>query len=200
MRATLYKKALIVLGLVVILFSIFFLMGDKKDNERNEVKDEAIAAPWVDAETSKLVEEEFGPEVETSDWSVVDMKKYGFRFKHPRDMKVGSFPQGEGEVIVVQNAAKKIGFQIYIQSIAENIDITAKRIRNDIPELAISDVRPLELGGGSKGISFLSNNKEFGGNSREAWFTRKGNLFQVSTYTALDPMLGSVLDTWEFYK
>lgn len=121
-----------------------------------------------------------------------------FSFVYPDTLQVGRFEQANSETIVVQNPDKQVGFQISIRPVDENIRMTKQRIKQDLPELQISNAQPVQLGKESRGLAFFSDNKAFGGNSREVWFTYNNYLYQISTYARLDPLLKRVLNSWSF--
>jgi len=125
-------------------------------------------------------------------------KTLNFSFRYPSDLNVSRFPKDEGEVILVQTD-KGRGFQIMISSFDEPGSVlTEERIKQDIPDLVIKDVQTLLLGDNGRGLAFISDNENFDGNSREVWFIYKNHFYQISTYTNLDPLLQSVLNTWKF--
>lgn len=125
--------------------------------------------------------------------------QFGFEFQYPGNFNVGSFSERGGQTIVIQNADERAGFQIHITPLDEDIDMSPERIRTDIPALEIRDPQPVQLGAdASKGLAFLSDNEAFGGNSREVWFAFNGQLYQISTYASLDPLIKQVLNSWTF--
>jgi hypothetical protein len=123
-----------------------------------------------------------------------------FSFKYPEDFTVSSITNDdESEVILVQNIAKNIGVQILISSFkGDDIDVTAETIKADLPDLKISDPQTVEIGDNRKGLAFMSDSKEFGGQSREVWFVFRGSLYQISTYAELDGFLKGLFGTWQF--
>jgi hypothetical protein len=123
----------------------------------------------------------------------------GFSFRYPNHLKATSFKDHVGDTILVQSAEKAQGFQITISPWDEpGAILTADMIQRDIPDLAVTNPQDLLLGESGKGVAFLSDNENFGGNSREVWFVFGGNLYQISTYARLDPLLQAVLSTWKF--
>lgn len=133
-----------------------------------------------------------------SDWRSVNLEEYGASFLIPPDFTVGNFPDGEGEVFVIQNAEKLQGFQVRIMPHDESGPLTAERIRQDLPSLEMRQVEEVLLEGQPAGVAFLSDSEVFGGNSREVWLVKDGRLFQISTYKSLEPLLLRVFSTWEF--
>lgn len=125
--------------------------------------------------------------------------KRRFSFQYPQNFRVGRFDQGDTEIIVVQNPNKQVGFQVSIRPIDEQIAMTKKRIKQDLPDLQVRQPQPVQLGANAgQGLAFYSDNEAFGGNSREVWFTFSDHLYQISTYANLDPLLKQVLNSWTF--
>jgi len=124
----------------------------------------------------------------------------GFSFLYPKRLDATTFPDGNsGDIVLVQSPEKGEGFQILITPYGEGgSNLTAEMIQAEIPDLKISDAQELLLGESGKGVAFISDNDSFAGNSREVWFVYGGNLYQISTYARLDPLLQSVLGTWKF--
>lgn len=128
-------------------------------------------------------------------------EKYRFLFLMPEGYVAGQFPSddGVGEVIVAQNEAGD-GIQIIVTPFGEDLKIlTVDRIKEDIPDMAMTDVQNVAIGDTYKGVTFRSDNELFGGSSREVWFVYLGNLYQISTYTRLDPLLRAIFATWKFF-
>jgi|GEM_PF-890987 len=125
---------------------------------------------------------------------------YGFSFKYPKDFTVTAVPDGTGaEAVLVQNPAKNIGVQILITKNDEpDSDMTEAAIRQNIPDLKISDFQEVLIGAGRKGLAFTSDNEAFGGASREVWFIFGGYIYQISTYAETDEFLKGLFGTWRF--
>ena len=123
----------------------------------------------------------------------------GLSFRYPDYMDSSIFDDATGDIILVQSTEKAQGFQVLITPWDEpETTLDASMIKRDIPDLKITDPQDVLLGESGKGVAFLSDNESFGGNSREVWFIYGGNLYQISTYARLDPLLQAVLATWKF--
>lgn len=122
-----------------------------------------------------------------------------FSFKYPGDLSVGQFDERGGEMVVVQDSNRQVGFQIFISPTDENISMSKARIQDDLPDLEVRDPQPVQLGDNTgQGLAFYSDNDAFGGDSREVWFTYDEYLYQISTYASQDPLLKQVLSSWTF--
>lgn len=194
-----YIYILIPLLLIPAAFGVYIF--SKKD------KDSSSTGPlWGNVEIYSQ-EDDISNEAENNQYAFVDFENpkefihetHNFSFLYPGNLSVGRFDEGDGETIVIQNAEERVGFQIYITSVGEEIIMTRERIQEDLPDLEVRDPRPVQLGEQSgQGLAFLSDNESYGGSSREVWFTFNGYLYQISTYASLDPLLQQVLNSWEF--
>lgn len=101
------------------------------------------------------------------------------------------------DTIVFEND-KAEGIQIVISPYDDVPQLTKAMILKDIPDMAVTDEQPVEIGSNHTGIAFKSDNPAFDGASREVWFVFRGELFQISTYERFDPLLVAMFGTWQF--
>jgi len=126
-----------------------------------------------------------------------------FSFEYPADLSVSSFGVAydeSGEIILVQDNKGKGGLQIIVSVFDEDVVLTEERIRRDIPDLVMLDVRVRTLGIGEKKVQavvFTSTNSSMG-KSSEAWFVYGGRLYQVSTPRDAEYLLDKILTSWKF--
>ncbi len=125
-------------------------------------------------------------------------KKYRFTFNYPKEFHVSEIPTGDQDVILIQNPNKEVGAQILVSIAQEDVDLTADVIRKDLPDIEIGSPQKVEVGENRKGLSFVSDNENFGGKSREVWFIYDGNLYQISTYYEFDDFLKGLFKSWKF--
>jgi hypothetical protein len=119
----------------------------------------------------------------------------------PGDFTAQELPADENgaQTVALQNASGD-GVQITITPFDEDLAVLSKeRIAQDVPDLKISDEQSVEIGANHTGLAFKSDNAAFGGASREVWFVFRGNLYQISTYERLDPLLKAIFATWQFF-
>ena len=172
---------------VLLVGAVLFLQGG--DTGAAQMPAGAFsAAETAPAEIATLVESEFTERYENA--------THRFSFMYPEGFTVRSFSADGGESILLERGGD--GLQIFITPFDEIGDITEERIRKDIPDMRIDGAQPVELGTSGKGLAFISDNAEWGGNSREVWFAFNGNLYQLSTYARLDMLLKAILNTWKF--
>ena len=77
--------------------------------------------------------------------------------------------------------------------------ITPLRIEKDIPDIVIESPQEVLIGKDKKiqALIFFSKNESLG-RTREVWFVRNGNLYQLTAYADLDGLIGPVLETLKF--
>jgi hypothetical protein len=131
--------------------------------------------------------------------------QYNFSLMLPADFTVQEVPSSDTDnpqdTLLFQNSTGD-GIQIVISPFDEDTGsgyvLTKDRILKDVPDLAITNEQAIQIGPNYQGLAFESNNDAFGGASREVWFVFKGNLYQISTYQRLDPLLKAIFATWKF--
>jgi hypothetical protein len=192
------KKKNIIIGAVIVLVAVVVITIISLHSKN---KDQGI---WSSKNTVASV----APFNETNSTEFSD-PDLGFSFRYPNSMKVNTIDQDPedkeaGKVILVQDAEKGQGFQITItpfddeEGQADSYILTKEQIKTDLPDLKISDVQPVLIGNNGQGLAFRSDNEDFAHDSREVWFVFRGNLYQISTYAYLDPLLQAMFSTWKF--
>jgi hypothetical protein len=125
---------------------------------------------------------------------------YRFSLSVPEDFTTQEFTEEgkEGQTIVLQDAQGN-GIQVVITPAAQDVpDLDENRLQQDNPAMQILHPEKVEIGTGRMGVAFKSDNVAFEGDSREVWFYLRGNLYQITTYARLDPLLQAVFGTWKF--
>jgi len=121
-------------------------------------------------------------------------KVYKFSVVIPQGFGVG----GTEKSIVLEDKDGN-GLQIVITPLGEDVPVLDEaRIRADIPDIVIEQPQAVTVAGASTGLAFKSNNAAFGGVSREVWFVKDGNLYQIITYDRLRPLLSAIFSTLKF--
>ena len=107
---------------------------------------------------------------------------YGFTINYPAGFKLGKFPEGEGEVILVQGEDGKQGLQIFVSLYEEENALSKAKIEEAAPSMQITNDKEIELGQDKiKAISFETSGTG-SGDTQEIWFVADGNLYQVTSY------------------
>jgi hypothetical protein len=125
-------------------------------------------------------------------------KPYGFSFQYPQDFSVSAFDDRGGHVVLVRSADSKTVMQIFITNWDEPTDaVTPERIKQDLPNLTIRNARNMSMSGDSRALTFVGESDKFG-RTREVWFARRGNLYQIIAPVQTQEFVGSLLETWKF--
>jgi hypothetical protein len=103
----------------------------------------------------------------------------GFSFPYITDFTVDDLQEDRGELVLVQNPAVGMGFQIFITPDDETVPLTAARIRHDLPDLSMDEVVEFSLPDDTASVRFVSHDPLLG-DVGETWFRRDGHLFQLS--------------------
>lgn len=128
--------------------------------------------------------------------------EYKFSLSMPSNFEVRQLADDGSSTtaILVESADRSDGVQIMVTPFDEEITtLTQERIQQDVPDLTITEPQPVEIGENNTGLAFKSDNEAFDGASREVWFVFRDNLYQISTYDRLDPLLKKIFSTWKFY-
>ncbi len=190
------KKFTIALLIIIALGAAYTLFGQR-------MRSNAPSKNPVATSTQVQAEQATPAEIASYTYTETYIHPAGdFSFMYPKGFTVTKAPSDVGETLVVQNTTNKsVGVQILITPFSGNdIDITADMIHDSLPDLAISQPQPIDIGPSRKGLAFISDNPAYNGSSREVWFVFGGHLYQISTYSYLDPVLKSIFATWKFRK
>jgi hypothetical protein len=104
---------------------------------------------------------------------------YGFSFLYFTDFTVQEIQDEHGELVLVENPAVGMGFQIFITPDAETGSLSAARIRHDLPDLPMDEVVEFTLPDDTAAVRFVSHDSVLG-DVAETWFGRNGHIFQLS--------------------
>lgn len=126
---------------------------------------------------------------------------FRFSLRMPADFRASELPPDDSgaHTILLQNGAGQ-GIQILVTPYQSDPHvITADDVRASIPDMKVAEEQPVQIGSDYTGVAFRSDNDAFGGDSREVWFVFRKNLYQISTYGRLDPLLKEMFATWQFF-
>lgn len=186
-------KNLLAAGAVVVMVGVVaaLLWFNPFSSSSNPFQVSSDAATWNTSSTGN-------PPVRVIPEGYVEYvnEEYRFSFYHPPELQIEEFDEGEGAVTIrFQDPSTKAGFQVFITSYAEQ-EITPERFALDVPSGVIKEPTDVLIDG-YRGTMFLSQHTLLG-ETREVWFMRGGNLFEVTTYKQLDPWLAQIMSTWKF--
>jgi len=121
----------------------------------------------------------------------------GFSFEVPDGFTVRSLNAEGGTILVVENQVPQKSLQIFISTIDDDLPITSERVMREVPDIKVGDAKEIKVGG-AQGLIFSSDNPAFEGLSREAWFSYKGSLYQVTTFEKNADALTALLSAWQW--
>ena len=104
---------------------------------------------------------------------------YGFSFPYIKDFTVREIDDEQGELVLVENPAVGMGFQLFMTPDDAPEPLTLARIQHDLPDLPLEDVAEFYLADGTPAVRFTSRDPVLG-DVGETWFRREGYLFQLS--------------------
>lgn len=195
------RKILFVIAGVAVVGIILAVAVTKKDSPVGAQDD---ASPVLTVEEQKEVEQDKAAVVSAPAAARYVHPRLGFSFEKPQDYTVGALKGDDGsETLIVQPTvgdAKK-GFQIFINPLAEPLELTPSVIKSELPGTSVNNAQAIVLDGKGKGMMFSSNNEAFGGKSFEIWFTDGGagsHLYQITSYASFATQLQQIIGTWKF--
>ena len=188
----------ILLSLVVLIWGFFYFRPD-------EIVDGVENFKSADNKKAEQLPVGEGQNVENVS---LGQNKYthtilGFSFLYSKGYTISSFGNyfdSVGETILVQKAGGSEGLQFLITPFDEDISLTAKRIKKDLPNLSVIDSKEIQIGqGGNKvqAVVFSSNNNLSTGKSVEGWFVYRKNLYQISGPENSKDLFDTIISTWK---
>jgi hypothetical protein len=104
---------------------------------------------------------------------------YGFSFPYFTDFTVQEIEEDHGELVLVQNPAVGMGFQIFVTPDDEAAPLTVERIHHDLPDMRMDEVMEFMLSDDTPAVRFVSHDAVLG-DVGETWFRRDGHVYQLS--------------------
>jgi len=105
--------------------------------------------------------------------------EYDFSFPYLKDFTLQEMQEDRGELVLVQNPAVGMGFQIFITPDSETEPLTAARIRHDLPDMSMDETLEFLLPDDTPAVRFVSHDPQLG-DVGETWFCKDGHVFQLS--------------------
>ena len=102
-------------------------------------------------------------------------------------------PNDSGELLTFDRGP--VSFQIFIISFDESGPITPERIKRDLSDIEMADVRYAILDG-IDAIFFYGNAE--GLDTYEVWAINNNRLYQIMTYRGMEEFLNEVMNTWKW--
>ncbi|OHA41614.1 MAG: hypothetical protein A3G52_00715 [Candidatus Taylorbacteria bacterium RIFCSPLOWO2_12_FULL_43_20] len=198
------KTTIIILILILAIAAIVF---SQMRNNGGEADTPSLSSESSEAESKAALEKIIkSPEraavsaavAETDLTETYVNEAYRFSIKYPAKLNVSSFESadGSGYVILIADLQTGYGVQIFISPYADSSDVTAERIRQDVPGITIKNPQEVLLGQTGKGVAFTDGTGVTA--NRQVWFASKGQLYQLTAPMDFDDTLRRMLDTWIF--
>jgi hypothetical protein len=176
-KETIIQAALIIIAIIAFALGIYFIVQLVNGPDSGKKTEEAIMSGELKTYTHP---------------------DYGLTFNYPANFKLGKFPEGEGEVILVQSEDGKQGFQIFISLYQEKNPLSKAIIQQSAPDLKISNDQEIEIGAGKiQALSFDSAGTS-GGDTHEIWFVVEGNLYQISSFPDFGGRMEEIIKSLRF--
>lgn len=189
-----------ILLLVLVICTVGFFSLRNKENG-NTVLD------ILSSNSSKEEKYPLG-EGEKVESSILGKNKYvhsqlGFSFDYSKDYTIssfGNFYDSNGQTILLQKKDSSEGLQVLITPFDEDIQLSIKRIKKDLPKLNITSEKEESIGEEENNVqivTFRSDNNLTTGKSIEGWFVYRNNLYQISSTESSDEMFNELIKSWK---
>ena len=123
-------------------------------------------------------------------------QQYHFSVYYPPNLQVHTYNEAGGAfTVALQDPTTNEGFEVYVTPYS-GTQITQARFKLDEPSGVIDDPTN-DIVDGVPATMFFGYNSTMGA-TREVWFIRNGDLYEVATYKPLDSWLAQIMETWQF--
>lgn len=188
----------IILLLIVGLVFVYFSFSKK---ESGQMISDIFDIKSSGSETLPIGE---GEKVESASFgkNKYQHSQLGFSFEYSKDYSISSFGNyydTSGQTILLQKKDASDGLQVLITPFDEDIQLSIKRIKKDLPKLNITDEKEENIGDDknkTQVVIFRSDNNLSTGKSIEAWFVYRNNLYQISSTEASDEVFNEIMKSW----
>jgi len=119
-------------------------------------------------------------------------ENFPLSFKHPSNLHISSFAEGDNYIILAASDEPNQGFQIVISPYDGGEPITRALLEIALPEMKILEPQELIISGNTRTLAFQSDNPAFDKASYEIWFSYGNFLYQMSAYQNQSAVLKAV--------
>lgn len=195
-----YNRIILIAATIVLIAGgVWFGISRLNDSSNIALDLPDMSSITFPGETNTSSTKEATGEISASDWEVYTNTVHRFSLRYPTEYIANEVPGEEG---ITYTFGKKgdldFGFQIYVAPFNESPgNMTAERIKNDIPGMVVDDPQAFHFGNTAQGVAFVSRDL-YGGETREMWFATRAYVYQISAPRAFEPMLSKIIATWEF--
>lgn len=121
---------------------------------------------------------------------------FGFTFSLSEKFSTGTFPEGEGEMLMVKlTGEQNRQTQIYVTEFSEKGPLTAQKISQDLPDMPMEQTMDVMVDG-EPAVAFESD--AGGSKTREVWFVHSGHLYQISAKIENQQLVSDILTSWKW--
>lgn len=126
-------------------------------------------------------------------------KKGRFSFTYPEGFTVNVIKEDDNiDILTLNKSSTDIGLQVRIIDAKEAVAITEDKIVADVPDMLVNEGVAVAINSKGKGLMFVSDSEDFGGNSREVWFSKGNFVYQLSAKMEYDDLAKTILNSWKF--
>lgn len=200
------KKPIITFVLMIAIGAGVFFVYDSKNNTAQDpyfsfealLSKLELTEPEVEAETLVEINDSVTASGDKELPLTYINKQFGFQFNLPEGYSGSSFTEGNGVTVLLQNQTLGQTFQIYIQNFDETEAVTIDRIQQDVPDLTINNpLNAIIARGDIEALVFEGVSDDFG-KTREVWFVKGGNLYQVIAPFEMEHTIGPIVESLSF--
>ena len=122
---------------------------------------------------------------------------FGFSLTLPKGSAITQLEDtGDGSTTLLAQGDPQ--FQIYIVPFEEDLVVTARLLKQELPEMVVKDDKELSLSDDkAKALAFTSEDESFGP-TREVWFVYAGHLYQAKSKVEAGKAMEESITTWKF--
>lgn len=165
----------------------WWLQTTSKQQPASQTSNEAV----VNGEEAPIVQ----PTPNAAGQATYKDQTYGFSLTYPSIYKIGRVPNESGSTFILQDE-KGVGMQLSVSDFDEEVsELTPERVKQDLPDMPVTNPRQVTLPSGIKALAFESSGGGFA-NSIEVWFVSQGYLYQASANQAQIEFLQQVMGTF----
>lgn len=106
--------------------------------------------------------------------------------------------EGEDDGSTILLAQGKPQFQIYAVPLEEDIAITADLLKQEIPDLVVTNPRTVALSGDDASALVFESHDESFGPTHEVWFAHDRRLYQIKSAASESMAVQDIIATWKF--
>lgn len=124
-------------------------------------------------------------------------RQLGFSIQIPEGTTIVPVEGGDdGSTMLL--AQGKPQFQIYAVPLEEDIAITADMLKQEIPDLVVTNPRTVAISGDDANALVFESHDESFGPTHEMWFAHDRRLYQIKSAASVSMAVQDIIATWKF--